>query len=342
VLTLNNNLGADAKIGTDAVTLCADVDAVKTTTGVKSQAVNTGSGATIIDKIKPTVQPVDGKFEVTGDTVTVKFDEGRASIAGTELTVKDATGNLLVPGTDYTASLKGGDDTVIEIKITKAGFNSVVSVSLVNNVALKDKATSANFVNDFGPIESKTAVVIPSAEEAAAAKVAAYEALALDTDANIKTALDSMGGTKEGATTAVGALTASATKTALEGRITAKDNLIKAAATIDQAKTTISANTIAKATGQTATATVVVKNAADVALSTALTGDYTVTYAWEVTEATPNVANAVATNETTDTVTVTVTTTDLTGSPVKLKVTVAQTAISNTFDKTVDMTVNLD
>jgi len=162
VLSLNSNLGADAKIGTDAVTLCADVDAVKTTTGVKSQVVPSGSGVTIIDKIKPTVQPVDGKFEVAGDKVTIKFDEALDNDAGTAsetaagfaLTIKDSKGNQLSPA-DYAIAFANGNKD-IEIQITKAGFNDKVTVALANNVAIKDIA--GNFANDFAATESKDAV----------------------------------------------------------------------------------------------------------------------------------------------------------------------------------------
>ena len=163
VLTLNNNLGADASVDGGVLTVYADVDAVATSTGVKSALVATGSGVAVVDKVKPTVQPVDGKFLVTGDTVTVKFDEpldSGVNVTAVEfaLVVKDSKGNQLVPTSDYTVAYANGNKD-LAIKIGKAGFNDKVSVALANNVTIKD--VKGNFANDFAAVESKTAIYIP-------------------------------------------------------------------------------------------------------------------------------------------------------------------------------------
>jgi hypothetical protein len=161
VLTLNNNLGADASVDGGVLTVYADADAVATSTGVKSALVATGSGVAVVDKVKPTVQPVDGKFLVTGDTVTVKFDEAldaTVTTAANALVVKDSKGNQLVPTSDYTVAYANSNKD-LALKIVKAGFNDKVSVSLANNVTLKD--VIGNFANDFAATESKDSIYIP-------------------------------------------------------------------------------------------------------------------------------------------------------------------------------------
>lgn len=162
VLTLNNNLDANANYAAAALTVYADADAVVTTTGVKTQALAIGSAAIVADKIQPTVQPVDGKFVVTGDLVTLKFDEALTNDGGTvsetaaglALVVKDSQGTQLTPA-DYEIAFANSDKD-ITIKVKKAGFSDKVNVSLSNNVAIKD--VKGNYASDFAAVESKEIV----------------------------------------------------------------------------------------------------------------------------------------------------------------------------------------
>ncbi|WP_053070874.1 Ig-like domain-containing protein [Clostridium novyi] len=107
-------------------------------------------------------------------------------------------------------------------------------------------------------------------------KVAAYEALAVDNDVNIKKAVDSKAGAKEGATAAVAKVTDEAKRNELNGKITAQDTRIDTAATV--ATVEVAGVQVNKAHNSTVQPTVVMKNAAGVTLDTAVT----VKYAWTV------------------------------------------------------------
>ena len=147
----------------------------------------------------------------------------------------------------------------------------------------------------------------------------AYEALGadLDNDTNIAAAVTDSEGKKTAATSAVEAVVDEAeTELAeeLTGRIADVVAAVKTAATIDSVE--VEDVTVKNAHESETTAEAVVKNATGVVLDEALTGDYKVTYAWEVTdvaqgeedtEVTATTGMLVLTNEETAKVTATVT-----------------------------------
>lgn len=205
-------------------------------------------------------------------------------------------------------------------KVNVLSESSSEKIGLTNRISeAQDKVTAANTLKS---------------------KVDAFKALELDTDAKILIAINSISGIDTAVSEGSNSPTAYLNGVDVATAIDTKKSNIKIAATIDETKTTISANDIAKEVKSKATATVTVKNAAGVELSTALTGDYSVTYNWTVEKETPE--NSVVTSQSfTKEVTVSVLTSGggLTASPVELKVVITQTGISNTVNKTVDMIV---
>lgn len=164
VLTLNNNLSADRKYdGTDSdsianiVSLYADANAFELGNGAKTAALAETNAIVAVDKIAPSLVPVDGKLDATGKNVEVNFDEtlSVSNIAAAQaFTVKDSEGRILVPGTDYSAVVSG---TKVTLSVNATDFNDYVTVTFSNNSVVKDLA--GNLAADFGAITTDEKVV---------------------------------------------------------------------------------------------------------------------------------------------------------------------------------------
>lgn len=170
VLTLNNNLTADAQFGDVAVALYAEAGAIELSNGAKTAELVVGDALTADDLIAPSiVLPTDGKLDVEGATVAVQFDEtvDASSDAAQAFTVRDSKGKMLIPVTNYEASING--ETVTLTFVTPE-FTDTVTVALVNNNTIVDAAD--NLANDFAAVASDKDVVVEAAPENSAPTVA--------------------------------------------------------------------------------------------------------------------------------------------------------------------------
>ena len=154
-LTLSDEINADGKTyGTPAVAF--KVKTV-TTPSITKDAYNTPfvmAATDPADKVSADlVMPASGVLEVTGNTVTVPFNEPLTTInvsdkAGTAFVVRDRNGQKLTFDEDYTVTASGNN---VLIKFT-ASQDSFVTVELIDNTLVKDAA--GNLVNDFSAVQS--------------------------------------------------------------------------------------------------------------------------------------------------------------------------------------------
>lgn len=160
VLTLNGNLGYDAKVGTDDVYLYTIAN---TTLDSFAQPLTIADANKIkvVDKIAAQLVAVD-PVQITAGVVTIKFTEDLKVVAAgdsalgyiaNDLIVKDKDGNVLNPLTDYTVgAIAAGSDT-LTINITKAGLTGKVTVTLTNSRYLLD--ANNNGVSVFAGVDAK-------------------------------------------------------------------------------------------------------------------------------------------------------------------------------------------
>lgn len=227
-------------------------------------------------------------------------------------------------------------NTATVAQYVAAGITGVNAdnLAVVNAAAEAAKVAKAAALT-ASEIQAQVNAVVAAAKDAyntAEAAVAAFENLLLNADTTIAYAKAENGADANAKIAAAQAAGASGTA-ALSERVTAKQDLVAEAATVSVVEVEDKITTV----GNSATMTVVLKNANGVVLSSAAG---TVTYAWTVVSAPENgdVADITATNETTASVNLAADATAETGD-YEVKVVVTQGA-NSPLSKTAKLTVN--
>ncbi|MDZ5725241.1 hypothetical protein [Acetobacterium sp. K1/6] len=225
-------------------------------TGTVATAAEFNSLAVVYTNVDAAATGIDTSLEADLEALITVKDQNGVVIAPTPALVVTYTTTNRVGISDTLATLtaESATATVVVTSVTAGGDNLIAAPVQLELSATADTAT-------------------------ATAAVVTYEGSTYTTDALIKTAIDN----KVAAQAAVTALPAGTTKTALQARIDAEDVNLDAAATI--ATVTVADGTITAdgTSAESETMTAVIKNAANVTLTTALTGDYAASYAWSVT-----------------------------------------------------------